>query len=400
MRLTVEQLECRTLLSSYSAATASDLIADINAANRAGGSNTITLTAPTTSPYVLTTVDNHTDGPTGLPVIGTGKKADNLTIMGNGDTIQRSTSSGTPAFRLLDVASAGSLTLENLIVQNGLAFGSGSSAEGGAIFNQGTLVLSGVTVQGNIGAGSDGADGVEGRAGNDASGGGVWSGSSLTLENGTVLQNNQAKGGFGGSGIPAGVGGNAFGAGVYVAGGTANITGATIDNNVAVGGKGGSVDVHNHIYAQSGNASGGGVYIAAGTVTLSIDTVDGNQANGGYNVLSVGHDGGSAYGGGICLAAGTVTLSSDTVVGNSATILDGGGGALAGGGIYIGSQATATLCNDTVESNSVVVVGLIAGAAASPSDIYIDPTAVVYLDASTKANTGNIFGPYTLTPNC
>src|SRR6516164_7391948 len=54
LRLNLEQLEDRTLLSSYSAATVSDLIADINAANSAGGSNTITLTAPSSSPYVLT----------------------------------------------------------------------------------------------------------------------------------------------------------------------------------------------------------------------------------------------------------------------------------------------------------------------------------------------------------
>src|SRR5262249_38725916 len=83
-RITVERLEERGLPSNYAAASVSDLIADINAANQAGGSNTITLTAPTTAPYVLTAVDNSTDGTNGLPVIA-GK--DNLTIVGNGDTI-------------------------------------------------------------------------------------------------------------------------------------------------------------------------------------------------------------------------------------------------------------------------------------------------------------------------
>src|SRR6516165_11680017 len=83
VRLNLEPLEDRMLPSSYTAATVSDLIADINAANKAGGTNTITLTAPTTSPYVLTAEDNSTDGPTGLPVISGGGKsvaADNLTI--------------------------------------------------------------------------------------------------------------------------------------------------------------------------------------------------------------------------------------------------------------------------------------------------------------------------------
>ena len=57
-RLRLEPLEGRTLMSglSLTAATVPALIADINAANTAGGANTITLTAPSTSPYVLTAV--------------------------------------------------------------------------------------------------------------------------------------------------------------------------------------------------------------------------------------------------------------------------------------------------------------------------------------------------------
>jgi hypothetical protein len=128
----LEQLEDRALPSSFTAFTASDLIADINAANSAGGTNTITLTAPTTSPYVLTAADNSTDGATGLPVIA---KKDTLTIIGNGDTIERSMASGTADFRLFDVANGASLTLQNLTLQNGLAFGSGASVDGGAIYN-------------------------------------------------------------------------------------------------------------------------------------------------------------------------------------------------------------------------------------------------------------------------
>ena len=64
----LESLESRVLLSAYTAATAAQLITAINAANKHGGTNTITLTAPTTSPYVLSSVNNTKDGPTGLPV--------------------------------------------------------------------------------------------------------------------------------------------------------------------------------------------------------------------------------------------------------------------------------------------------------------------------------------------
>src|SRR5713226_761338 len=104
LRLILEQLETRTLLSNYSAATVSDLIADINAANLAGGSNTITLAAGTN--FALAVVNNATDGAMGLPVIGAN---DNLTILGNGDSIARSTATGTSAFRMFDVAGGAAL---------------------------------------------------------------------------------------------------------------------------------------------------------------------------------------------------------------------------------------------------------------------------------------------------
>src|SRR5262249_20331191 len=107
-RLTLERLEDRSLPSAYTAASVADLIADIPAANHQGGSNTITLAASTT--FALTAVDNKTDGPTGLPVI---QKGNNLTIVGNGDVLVRSNTSGAPTYRLLDVAGGGALTLVN-----------------------------------------------------------------------------------------------------------------------------------------------------------------------------------------------------------------------------------------------------------------------------------------------
>jgi hypothetical protein len=388
MRPRLEQLEDRTLPSNYSALTVSDLIADINAANAAGGTNTITLTAPTTSPYVLTAVDNTTDGANGLPVIA---KKDILTIIGIGDTIERSAVSGTPDFRLFDVANGASLTLQSLTLQNGLAFGSGSSAEGGAIHNQGTLVLSGVTVQSNTAQGSGGASS---QAGDDSSGGGIWSGSSLTLENGTLVQNNQAIGGFGGTPsnctnhFKAGVGGNASGGGLYVAGGTANLTGVTVNNNIAQAGGGG--ELCNTIppgFNGPGNAYGGGIYVAAGTVALASDTMDGNLADA---CPSVGE--GYALGGGLYVAAGNVSLSADMVASNVARTVALYPLVAEGGGIYIASNATVTLCNDTVQSNTAdgSCGGAIGGAVNSyGGGIYIQSGATVYIDNFTVAHTIN-----------
>ena len=295
----VEALECRTLLTAYAAATAAQLVADINAANKSGGTNTITLTAPTTSPYILT---NTPDGANGLPVIS---RKDNLTIVGNGNTIERSTAAGTPAFRLFDVAGkGGSLTLENVTLQNGTA------DNGGAIYNQGTLVLNQVTVQSNR------AEGLP------AAGGGIWSNGSLTVENSTIRGNV----------ADAAWSEPAYGGGIYIAGGTANITGSTFAGNLA----------------QGLAAYGGAVYVAAGTVTLSGDAlgmysatnyVPGNVAEG-YGI----QPGDNGYGGAIYVAGGSVTLTNDYIEGNTASDYQGTAYlGPEGGGIFIASGATVYL---------------------------------------------------------
>jgi len=370
-RPSLEQLEARTVLSSFTAKTVSDLIADIHAANQAGGSNTITLVAPTTSPYILTAVDNTTDGPTGLPVIAA---SDSLTIVGNGDTIERGTA---PAFRLLDVAAGASLTLRNLTVQAGLASGAGVSAEGGAVFNHGTLDLNGVTVQNNA---AQGQGWTAQGAGQSAAGGGIYSGGAVTLEGGTTVQKNQALGLHGAPArgspvhvLPAGPGGNGSGGGVYVAGGTVRVTGATIYANTAEGGVGGAGACCGPGTANGpgGNGSGGGMYVAGGTVTVTDATLSANSAQGGLRGPGNGVAScGDGFGGGLYAAGGTVTMRGDNVTNNSAQVGD--------------------------RMNPGVGVGVGGG-------LYIDPAATVYLDTFTQAhvthNTAyngdpNIHGPW------
>ncbi|MBI1915942.1 MAG: hypothetical protein HYS12_14585 [Planctomycetes bacterium] len=291
--------------SNFTAGSVADLIADINAANAAAGSNTITLAAGAT--FSLNAVDNSTDGPTGLPVIARG---DNLTIFGNGDTIQRSTAKGTPSFRLFDVAAGASLTLQNLTLQRGLAVPSYSGsyvtvAQGGAIYNQGTLALSGVTVQNNTAQGLTRTSGA-------AAGGGIWSSGWLTVEH-SIIQNNQALGANGVASCEPGSsgGGSAAGGGLYISGGSANLIDVTLYSNTARGGDGanrykcGGGDWGTVVATPGGDSFGGALYAAGGTVSLLHTTVTHNSAkggSGGSNGNAKASDG-VGQGGGLYLAA-------------------------------------------------------------------------------------------------
>jgi hypothetical protein len=341
--------------SKFTAGSVAELIADINTANTGGGANTIRLVAGTT--LKLTTVDDTTDGATGLPVIAAN---DHLTIIGNGDTIKRS---GPHAFRLFDVAAGASLTLDNLTLSGGLARGAGVSAEGGAVYNQGKLTLDGVTATNNS---------AQGNLSQAAFGGAIYSSGSLTLEGNTKIQLNFAKAG---ARRTSGAGADAGGGGVYVAGGAAHLTNASLSSNVASGGAGGKNGGH------GGNAFGGGLYVAAGKVTLSNVSLRNNTATGGIGGSTsvshrsrIGATGGNGYGGGLYVARGTVTLTGCTVSGNTAGGTLGGsglsnfdkttrngretgqahqggfGGNGYGGGVYV-ARGTITVSNSTVSSN-------------------------------------------------
>jgi hypothetical protein len=105
-----------TVPCSGSGGGPSGLAAAINTANNTLGPNTINLTPGCA--YTLTRT-YRAGSPNGMPPI-TGI----ITINGYGATIGRSQVSGTPPFRLFDVASGGNLTLNVITVKGGLAGGS------------------------------------------------------------------------------------------------------------------------------------------------------------------------------------------------------------------------------------------------------------------------------------
>jgi predicted outer membrane repeat protein len=252
-RLMVEPLEDRAVPASFTAATVPELIAGITAANQSPEADTITL-----SPGKTFTLTQPWTEDAGLPVIAPG--AGNLTIIGNGDVIERSTWKNTWFFRLFYVQAGASLTLQDLTVQGG------SAAYGGAIFNGGALTMIDVTVQKNVAT----------------SGGGIYSDGSLTLQD-CLIQNNQALGRDGYDGfkfrpvfdkhgswlyVSPSAGGWGLGGGLYIAGGTAELLGTTVRHNSArggLGGKGGGSGLPN---APDGFGQGGGIYIESDAAVI------------------------------------------------------------------------------------------------------------------------------------
>jgi predicted outer membrane repeat protein len=302
-RLRVERLEDRAVLASYSAGNVAELIDSMNAANATPEADTIALVAAAT--YTLTARDNANWGPTGLPTVAAGG---DLTIVGNGSTIERSTAA--EKFRLFTVEEGASLTLHNVTLQGGVADYSDRSPwwapanrTGGAVYSKGALTMSGVTIQNNLAT---------------VGGGGVHSAGALTLEDATI-QNNQAAGWDGWNAScfrtcsNATDGGSVSGGGLLVTGGAAQLTSVVIIGNTAQGGNGG----HGiRMPKNCRNCDGGG---------------------GGGN-------GGDAYGGGILIVGGEVTLRDTVVTGNTAQGGEAGrygdrNGRSVGGGIYVGADA-------------------------------------------------------------
>jgi hypothetical protein len=297
----LEILEDRVTPSTYNAASVSDLVGDINAANLKGGTNTITLAAQTT--FTLTAVDNTTDNANGLPVIAA---SNSLTIVGNQDTIERSAAAGTPAFRLFDVAAGGSLTLENLTLRNGLETDASLvGGEGGAIYNQGTVNLSGVTVANNAAPNSDS--------------GAIYNTGALSISGGSLTGNSAAAGGA--------ILNNNFGSLI--------IDAASLTSNSAVFGGAisnymGSLTVRDFstLSGNSAGAEGGAIENSYGIARLDQSTLSGNSTGGA--------------GGAIDNLFGTMTVEQCTLTGNSA---------VAGGAIYNNVNGTLTVEQTTLSGN-------------------------------------------------
>ncbi len=154
--------------------------------------------------------------------------ASDITIEGNGHTIQRSSGS----FRILKVATDGNLTLKQATISGGI----GDYGGGIYIAEETTVVLENCTISGNSATGN---------------GGGIFNGGTLTVKNSTVSGNTSSTGG----------------GGIYSSDGILTVQNSTISGNSA------------------GQAGGGIMSFYDVSVSVENSTITGNSATNGAGVF-------------------------------------------------------------------------------------------------------------------
>jgi hypothetical protein len=221
-----------------------------------------------------------------LPVV-TGK----VTINGTGATIARqaaTASTPVPAFRLLNVAAGGSLTLNGLALGNG--FADDGTNGGGAIFSLGTVHVSGVFFSGNRSPAATGTSGGAISSNNSSAtltvdrstfagniaqeGGGIFTQSATSITNSTFTGNSATL--FGGGGLVSAVG-------------TTKVSGDTFSRNSGPGGgaidNDATVNITNSTFAgNTAGANGGGALQNFGAMTVTHSTVANNTSQFGANL--------------------------------------------------------------------------------------------------------------------
>ena len=294
---------------------------------------------------------------------------------------KNATFSGGNAVRLFTVNPESHFTLENLSLTAGHDAGpsgtngaAGFSGKGGAIYNNGGMVvLSNCVLSVNSATGSDGGDGIvqlNGRGGNggnggSASGGAIFNnGGSVSLTNCT-LSGNTAGGGRGGKGADdnsggngldggaGGAGGVASGGAIYSTGGTVVVYDCSFVSNRVSGASGGNGGHGTGLGFDGANGSpgaglSGSICNDGGKLTVLFSTFndngasgatgsDGNSATGGAKGAP-GTPGSVAGGGAIYNNGGSVAVTNCTFDANSVAAGQGGNGGAGGTGGFVGGN--------------------------------------------------------------
>ncbi|MGA2747567.1 MAG: immunoglobulin domain-containing protein [Verrucomicrobiota bacterium] len=317
---------------------------------------------------------------------------------------------GNAAVRLFQVYPGFTLTLRNLQLLNGNAL-----LYGGAVLNQGTLIISNCIVSGNAATNITGTNGVDGNSGQNngesgesggsAYGGAIYSTGSLCIYcslfgTNSALAGNGGAGGsgatgviFGGNAGDGGSGGTACGGAIYGSGPT-NIIFATefIDNKCAAGSGAAGGGAGSGPFPGDGGSGGGGGSAEGGAVYVSgplslinagfylNSTAAGSSGPAKVNSDGSGSDGisgGIAAGGGLYIASGANRADVENAVFYNNSCTGGAGGSASGQGTTGGAGGTAvggglasaavlaTVRNCTLATNTLSAGGFGTGARSS-----------------------------------
>ncbi len=143
-------------------------------------------------------------------------------------TVQAHANKDEASDRVFTISGGATVTIQNMTIRHGKT--TNSPAQGGGIYNSGTLTLQRVTVTANHAQGNTDAPG------GTAEGGGIYNYGSLTIINSTISDNTA----LGGNGSSGNDGGDGRGGGIANgSSGTLVATNSTISGNTAQGGPGG-----------------------------------------------------------------------------------------------------------------------------------------------------------------
>ncbi|HEY7312208.1 MAG TPA: choice-of-anchor Q domain-containing protein [Gemmataceae bacterium] len=216
----------------------------------------------------------------------------------------------------------------------------GGEADGGAIYNHGTIAIIGTSFTDNKAIGGNGGNGGDGGGGGNGGNGADGAKSNATVAGGDG--GNGGGGGAGGDGGRGGDGGDAFGGAIWSDGTITTLSAIQFSGNEAIGGLGGL----------GGSGGAGGIGGNAGNGGGSSKGIPGGAGGrggkgGDGGIAGDGGIGGSSHGGGIYMTAGALTVGGSSFlpdalnVGNDATSGNGGKGGNGGNGGTGGNAGSA-----------------------------------------------------------
>ncbi len=203
--------------------------------------------------------------------------------------------------------------LTNTAISGNSRSGSPGQAQGGAVWNGGTLTIETATLAGGM------AQGGSGTAAQKGMGGAIYNAGSLVLQETDIVLNRTRSGdgrntGIGGFPGSEGMGGGIFNSGALLA------TNCTVASNSVQGGASGSFG------SADAAAFGGGVFAGGGSTYFMNVTMAGNTVN----PLKIGSSFGPPFGANIVATNSSVTLRNTLVAGTGTNaniwgaVIDGG----------------------------------------------------------------------------